>query len=642
MVATIRQALCDNPTGSVLAFLPGQGEIHYCAAALQQWITDSGITGIQLHPLYGNLSIEAQQNAIATPAGAQAGERKVVLATNIAETSLTIEAVEVVVDSGLQRVARFDPVTGMSGLHTVRISRASSEQRAGRAGRLRPGKCYRLWSAEQQQQLAAHGVAEILSTDLAPLALQLLQWGIDNPTELRWLDPPPPGPWQQALDLLHSLGAIDRRGAAQVLNPHGIAMSALPAHPRLAHMLVQGATSGHSHTASLLAALLSERDPFRDEPDIARRLEMLDGKAACPARHKGWCSRARELARRLHRQLDKMQRPRDSTNYRVSASQLVGYLLACAYPDRIARRRHSGGYQLANGRSAGLVGVHALGKQRWLAVAEVSSVAGGKGDLIRSAAILDEALFDSALQAMVSSKDVAQWDRKAGRFVAEQQQRIGALVLHRQALIEVPLAAKRQALVDYLRAEKLRPLPWKDEQRQWLARVELLRSIEPAQGWPNFSEQCLLERLDDWLGPYLDSVTLLQNFSKLDLGGILEAQLSYQQGQRLQQLAPTRFEVPSGSAIKIDYSASPPVLAVKLQEMFGCEQTPTVAGGKVALVVHLLSPAGRPLQVTQDLAGFWQSSYHDVKKEMKGRYPKHPWPDDPLIAKPTRHAKPRR
>jgi ATP-dependent helicase HrpB len=226
--------------------------------------------------------------------------------------------------------------------------------------------------------------------------------------------------------------------------------------------------------------------------------------------------------------------------------------------------------------------------------------------------------------------------------VAEQQQCIGALVLRRQTPVEVPLAAKRRALIDYLRTEKLSPLSWKDEQRQWCARVELLRLVEPEQGWPNLSEQGLLDRLDDWLGPYLDPVTLLQNFSKLDLGTILEAQLSYAQSRRLQQLAPARFKVPSGSDIKIDYSVSPPILAVKLQEMFGCEQTPTVASGRVALVVHLLSPAGRPLQVTQDLAGFWQSSYHDVKKEMKGRYPKHPWPDDPLIAKPTRHAKPRR
>ena len=642
MIATIKLALGENPNSSLLAFLPGQGEIHYCAAALQQWLTDSGIAGIQLHPLYGNLSIEAQQSAIAAPAGAQSGTRKVVLATNIAETSLTIEAVDVVVDSGLARVARFDPVTGMSGLHTVRISRASSEQRAGRAGRLRPGKCYRLWSAEQQQQLAAHGVAEILSADLAPLALQLLQWGIDDPAELQWLDPPPPGPWQQALDLLHSLGAIDRRGAAQVLNTHGIAMSQLPAHPRLSHMLLRGSACGHSHTAALMAALLSERDPLRDEPDITQRLEILDDKASCPARHKAWQSRTRELATRLQRQLGSMNRPQVTTSYLVNATQLPGYLLACAYPDRVARRRHSGGYQLANGRSANLVGVHVLGKQRWLAVAEVSSVAGGKGDLIRSAAMLDPVLFDSALQEMVTLDDVAQWDRKAGRFLAEQQQRIGALVLRRQTLAEVPLAARRQALIEYLRAENLRPLPWQEEQRQWCARVELLRSLEPAQGWPNLSQQGLLDRLDGWLGPYLDQVRILQNFSKLDLGAILEAQLSWEQRQRLQQLAPARFNVPSGSAIKIDYTASPPVLAVKLQEMFGCEQTPAVANGKVALVVHLLSPAGRPLQVTQDLAGFWQSSYHDVKKEMKGRYPKHPWPDDPLVAKPTRHAKPRR
>ncbi len=642
VVATIQQALRDNPRSSILAFLPGQGEIRRCAGALQGWINDSGISGVQLRPLYGNLSIEEQQRAIAPLTGGQAGEQKVVLATNIAETSLTIEGVDVVVDSGLVRVARFDPVTGMTGLHTVRISKASSEQRAGRAGRLRPGKCYRLWSAQQQQQLAAHGVAEILAADLAPLALQLLQWGIDEPADLKWLDAPPRGPWQQALDLLAALGAIEMRGDTRVLNAHGEAMGELPAHPRLAHMLLCGAASGQAAEAARLASLLSERDPFQDDSDIGQRLEILAGAAACPARHKAWKARTRELAARFEQQLGRRQGSRMTPGYILKKEQLPGYLLACAYPDRIARKRHSGGYQLANGRSANFASVHALGKQRWLAVAEISSVAGGKGDLIRSAAALDETLFESALLDEVVEQTVAHWDRRAGRFVAERQRRIGSLVLNRETMSELPLDAKREALIEYLRHELLRPLPWKAEHKQWCARVELLRSLDTDFEWPDVSHEGLLERLDDWLGPWLDPVTLLQDFGKLDLTAILDARLSWDQQQRLQRMAPTRLEVPSGSSIRIDYSTSPPVLAVKLQEMFGCEQTPTLADGKLALVVHLLSPAGRPLQVTQDLAGFWLSSYHEVKKEMKGRYPKHPWPDDPLLAIATRHTKKRR
>jgi ATP-dependent helicase HrpB len=323
----------------------------------------------------------------------------------------------------------------------------------------------------------------------------------------------------------------------------------------------------------------------------------------------------------------------------VPVAQVCAYLLACAYPDRIARRRHSGGYQLANARSAGFNGTPALSRHRWLAVAEVSSMAGGASDVIRSAAALDETLFDSALQALVSEQTVAHWDRKAGRFIAERQRRIGALVLQREALDAVPAEAKRTALIEYLRSEDLKPLPWTAELRQWCARVSLLRSLEPAAGWPDVSPQGLIDRLDDWLGPWLDPVSSLQGLGKLDLQAILSSQLAWEKQQELQRLAPTRFEVPSGSSIRIDYTASPPVLAVKLQEMFGCEQTPSVADGRVALLVHLLSPAGRPLQITQDLAGFWRSSYHDVKKEMKGRYPKHPWPDDPLVAPPTRHTK---
>ncbi|WGZ96267.1 MAG: ATP-dependent helicase HrpB [Candidatus Thiothrix putei] len=640
MVATLRQALSDNPDSSILAFLPGQGEIHRTTEALGEWLVERRIRGVHLRPMYGNLTLDEQQQAIAPLTAAHAGERKVVLATNIAETSLTIEGVDVVVDSGLVREARFDPGTGMTGLHTTRISRASSTQRAGRAGRLAPGVCYRLWTESQQEQLAAHNTPEILRADLAPLALQLLQWGVDDPAELRWLDVPPSGLWQQALDLLETLGAIQRKGKATVLTAHGQVMCNLPVHPRLAHLLICGAQAGHLNAAANLASLLSERNPFsQDNPDISHPLEILAGTSRCPYQQQDWLQRTRQLANQFVEQIRSQKLPESGVSFLLPATQINGYLLACAYPDRIARRRHSGGYQLANGRSADLPDKHALGNQAWLAIAEVSSMVGKSSDTIRSAAALDDKLFASALADQVREQTVVEWDNKAGRFIAEAQQKIGALVLQRKALQAVPSEAKSTALIGFIRKQGLDVLPWQAEQEQWCARINLLRSVEPERHWPDVSRANLLTTLEEWLAPYLNAVNVLGDFKKLDLTTILSGLLPWDMQQRLEQLAPKSLEVPSGHSIAIDYSQSPPVLAVKLQEMFGCQQTPTIANDRVALLVHLLSPAGRPLQITQDLAGFWRTSYHEVKKDMKGRYPKHPWPDDPLQAIATRKVK---
>ncbi len=639
MVAALRQAVLDNPDSSILAFLPGQGEIHRTTGALGEWLLERKLRDVQLHPLYGNLTLEEQQQAIA-PLPAHSGGRKVVLATNIAETSLTIEGVDVVVDSGLVREARFDPGTGMTGLHTTRISSVSSIQRAGRAGRLAPGKCYRLWTEGQQEQLAAQSTPEILRADLAPLVLQLLQWGIDDPAGLSWLDKPPIGPWQQALELLETLGAITHQGTAVVLTAHGQTMAGLPMHPRLAHLLVCGKQAGHLSTAANLAGLLSERNPFsHDNPDLGLPLDMLAGKAKCLAPQQGWLQRTRQLVQQFEATIRSQVLP-TGVGYLLPPAQVHGYLLACAYPDRVARRRHSGGYQLANGRSADLPDKQALGNQAWLAIAEVSSLSGAKSDTIRAAVALDESLFSGALAGLVQAHTVVEWDNKTGRFIAEEQHRIGALVWQRKALPSVPAAAKSSTLVGFIRKQGLEVLPWQAEQVQWCARVNLLRTLEP-QHWPDVSRPHLLATLEDWLAPYLEAVNGLADFKKLDLGSILNTLLPWDKQQRLEQLAPQQLEVPSGHAIAIDYSQTPPVLAVKLQEMFGCQQTPTLANGKVALIVHLLSPAGRPLQITQDLAGFWRTSYHDVKKDMKGRYPKHPWPDDPLQAVATRKTKQR-
>jgi len=635
VVSTTIKSLQENEDSSILIFLPGQGEIRRATDELTGALTRNHVQNIQLRPLFGNLSIEEQALAIAPLENPD--DRKIVLATNIAETSLTIDGVDVVIDSGLAREPVFDPATGMTRLQTVKISKASSIQRAGRAGRLRPGICYRLWSSDQQEHLAQHTTPEIMKADLASLALQLLQWGVSDPAELSWLDHPPTGPWQQALALLDSLGATVTIDNHLALTHHGEMMSSLPVHPRLSHLLIRSAELGHQQIGTLLASLLSDRDPFDDRPDIGDRLDILTGVAACPARYRGWARRTEQLAQQFDQNLG--QHHIKQNDHNVSITQVPGLLIACAYPDRIARRRHSGGYQLANGRSASLTGNSSLVRSSWLAVAEVSGSTRSQGDTIRSAALLDPELFDSALKDLVSDQTIADWDKKNKRFVAEQRSMIGALILNRKKLDSVPAEAKQVALIAHIRQQGLGLLPWTPELRQWQAKIILIKRYLPDDNWPDVTDNNLLATLEHWLGPYLQVISLLSDFKKLDLKAILKSALSWEQSQQMGELTPSRLNVPSGSSITIDYIPSPPVLAVKLQEMFGCVETPEIIGGKVPLLIHLLSPAGRPLQVTQDLAGFWQTSYHEVKKDMKGRYPKHPWPDDPLTAIPTRKTK---
>ncbi|MCB1672898.1 MAG: ATP-dependent helicase HrpB [Gammaproteobacteria bacterium] len=638
-VTAILGALADNPDSSILVFLPGQGEIRRVEDSLAIALQSRRISDVKLRALYGNLSLEEQQAAIA-PA-ANPGERKVVLATNIAETSLTIEGVDVVIDSGLAREPVFDPTSGMTRLHTRRISQSSSIQRMGRAGRLRPGKCYRLWSKSQQDQLAPHATPEILNADLAPVALQLLQWGIDDPDELAWMDPPGRGPWLQAVALLTNLGAIVDSDNGLRLTEHGTQMAGLAVHPRLAHMLLCGQSIGRADTASLLASILSDRDPFgRDTPDMNDRLDILTEQSTCPNQHRGWFRRSHQLAEQFRAQISGLKIEPDAQL--IKHDQVTGYLIACAYPDRIARRRHAGGFQLANGRGVSLAGNHSLGESKWLAVAEVGGSARSKGDTIHSAAALDATLFDSLLADQIASNTVVEWDGKTKRFIAEERQEIGALILSRSKLSEVPADAKQEALIKTIQTSGLEILPFTRELRQWQARVELVRTTTGNTDWPEVSDQHLLASLKDWLGPYLEPINLLSHFKKLDLQSILTSLLTWEQNQQLNVLAPQRLQVPSGSSYALDYTATPPVLAVKLQEMFGCIDTPTVLNGQVPVTVHLLSPAGRPLQVTQNLASFWDNSYQDVRKEMKGRYPKHPWPEDPRNAVPTGRAKPRR
>jgi len=638
-VATTLQALAEHPESSILVFLPGQGEIRAVEASLNIELRNRKISGVHLLPLYGNLSLQAQQAVIAPVA--KPGERKIVLATNIAETSLTIEGVDVVIDTGFAREPVFDPTTGMTRLHTRKISQASSTQRMGRAGRLRPGKCYRLWSKSQQDQMAPHATPEILSADLATVALQLLQWGINDPMEITWLDPPASGPWLQAVSLLLRLGAIIKGDNGLQLTDHGTQMAGLAVHPRLAHMLICGQSIGHADIASLIASILSDRDPLgRDTPDMNDRIDILLGKSKCPNQHRGWFHRSHQLAEKFSAQIKQLVTA--TVMNPLKRHQVSGYLIACAYPDRIARRRHSGGFQLSNGRGASIPGNHALEQSKWLAVAEVGGMERSKGDMIRSAVTLDETLFESLLSEQVTNNTIVEWDSKTNRFIAEQRQQIGDLVLSRNKLAKVPPEAKKEVLIKYVQTSGLDTLPFTAELRQWQARVELVRTTTGNKTWPNVSSEHLLASMNDWLGPYLEAINLLSHFKKLDLKSILSALLTWKQNKQLNALAPQRMQVPSGSSYAIDYTTAPPVLAVKLQEMFGCIDTPAVLNGQVALTVHLLSPAGRPLQVTQDLAGFWQTSYQDVRKDMKGRYPKHPWPEDPQNAAPTRRTKPRR
>ncbi|MBB6342450.1 ATP-dependent helicase HrpB [Pseudomonas fluvialis] len=636
VVQTVLQALSDEP-GSLLVFLPGQAEIRRVAEQLESNL--AGRADVLLCPLHGELDLSAQRAAIEP---APAGQRKVVLATNIAETSLTIDGVRVVVDAGLARVPRFDPASGMTRLDTQRIARASATQRAGRAGRLEPGVCYRLWSQNQHDQLAAYGEAEILQADLAGLALQLARWGVE-PSELAWLDVPPPAAFAQARDLLTRLGALDERG---VLMAHGQAMAELPAHPRIAHLLLRGQALELGALAADLAALLSERDILRGAgADLHSRMSLLAGESRAARGAQGGVQRARQLARQFRSYL---RGKADEAVPDPEHPRWLGCLLAFAYPDRIARQRRAGGaeYRLANGRAALFAEADALMKHEWLVIADLGSRQGQREERIYLAADLEPALFDAELAEQVRELDVLDWDEREGVLRAERQRKVGELVLDSRALPQLDEAARGRALLALVRRKGLELLAWTPELRQWQARIALLRRLDlqhkGESEWPDLSDAALRDSLEDWLLPYLGKVSRLSHFANLDLPAMLATLLPWPLPQRLDELAPKALAVPSGSRIAIDYSEQPPVLAVRLQELFGLAETPRIAGGRQSVLLHLLSPARRPVQVTQDLASFWANTYAEVKKDLKGRYPKHYWPDDPLIAEPTARAKPRK
>jgi ATP-dependent RNA helicase HrpB len=638
MARTIAQAIEHDP-GDILAFLPGQAEIR----RTQQQLEEQGLPRhVTVLPLFGDLSA-ADQDAALRPA--EAPRRKIVLATNIAETSLTIEGVRVVVDSGLARRARFDPATGMSGLETVRISRASADQRRGRAGRLGPGVCYRLWSESEHAALAAQTAPEIAEADLAPVALELAEWGIVDPRKLRWLDAPPAATFAQARDLLRSLEAVDAQGR---ITAHGRALARLGTHPRLAHMIVRGAELGLQRLALEIAAVLGERDLLRwsanrRNADLRLRIEALrrgrvdDPHIAADARVEGG---ARQRALRSMEILERQAGFQTGGNT-ANTDADIGRLLAFAYPDRIAQSRGAGGrYLLSGGRGARLIDAQSIAQAEFLVVADLD--AGDREALIRLAAPVTRAALEADCAALIEHRERFEWDAREQAVVAQDERWLGAIRLGERRQENPDSARVTSALLTGIRELGLEALPWTREARALRERLGFAREFDtrPQQPWPDVGDAMLLATLDTWLAPWLSGMSRRDHLARLDMTGILAALLDWNQRQRLDEIAPTHLQVPSGSRIPIDYSAAPTV-AVRLQEVFGLAVTPAVGGGRVPLTLQLLSPAHRPVQVTKDLASFWARGYAEVKKELKGRYPKHYWPDDPTTAVATARARPR-
>jgi ATP-dependent helicase HrpB len=646
VASVVRRALADDD-GDVLVFLPGAAEIRRLETLL------AGVSpspGVYVTPLFGNLSQEAQDRAIEP---SPPGTRKIVLSTSIAETSLTIEGVRIVVDGGLMRVPRFSARSGMTRLETVRVTRASADQRRGRAGRVAPGVCYRLWSEHEEQHLAPHTRPEILDADLAPLALELAEAGIADPAELRWLDPPPPAAMAQARGLLTQLGALDRDGR---ITAHGRSMARLPLHPRLAHMLLAATTLGHGALACDVAALLADRDIFRvdagapGDADLTLRLDALAdaGRGARPITRahgatidRGALHRAHAVARdlRAHLGLDSSLAPRAS-------SLAPGVLLAFAYPDRIAQRRTTqddrgaaaGRFLLRNRVGAAFPSPQALAAEPYVVVADLGGQPPEGRIYLAAALSLEE--IEQHFTDQIERELLVAWDEAAGLVRARERDRLGALVLRERAVTTPDPAAVAAALLGAIAQNALRDLPWTDAARQLQQRIAFMHHLDPT--WPDVSDAALAATVSDWLGPHVYGLTRRDELRRLDLPGILLGMLGWERRSTLDELAPSHVGVPSGSRIRVDY-ANPhsPVLAVRLQELFGLTETPRVGRGRVPLTLHLLSPAQRPVQVTTDLAGFWRTGYFEVRKELKGRYPKHYWPDDPLEAVPTRHVRPK-
>lgn len=621
MADAVLRALRADP-GSVLAFLPGQGEIRRVAGLL----ADRVDAATEIAPLYGSLTPAEQDRAVAP---ALPGRRKVVLATSIAETSLTIQGVRIVVDSGLSRVPVYEPGLGLTRLVTARASRASVDQRRGRAGRTEPGICHRLWSEAATSALEPFTRPEILAADLSGLLLDAAAWGVVDPTVLAFLDPPPAPALTEARAMLRDLGAIEADGR---LTETGRALRALPLPPRLARMVVTAAGQGQARAASDLAAVLVERGLGGDETDVGHRVERF-------ARDRGQrATDMRRLAQTWARQAEGFAR----TPRAVSGMDLTeaGPLLALAYPDRIARGRgRDGEFVMANGRAGRVEPASALAREPFLVVADITGTAANARILAAAPISLEaiEALFPDRIEAATQ----VTFDRGARALRARSLRRLGALTLGERTL-PIPADDASAAILSRGIAEiGLQALPWTPALTQWRARLAFLRAADPAT-WPDLSDAHLTETVTAWLAPEIVGRTGLDAIGADDLGRALQAQLPWDLRARLDAEAPTHVEVPTGSRIPLDYGAEGgPVLAVRVQELFGLERHPSIAGGRIPLVLHLLSPASRPIQITRDLPGFWRGSWSAVRAEMRGRYPRHPWPEDPVAEPPTRRVKPR-
>ncbi|MBD1396367.1 ATP-dependent helicase HrpB [Pontibacter sp. JH31] len=625
---TIRKTLLEETEGDVLVFLPGMGEMRRVAQQLEDRLPPA----TDLHLLHGDLPLSKQMAAIQP---APAGRRKIVLATSIAETSLTIEGVKIVVDGGFARVPRFIPRTGLTTLVTIPVSKAAADQRRGRAGRLGPGVCYRLWSTADQLQLPVRQDPEICEADLSGLALELAIWGIKDTNTLQWLDSPPAAAISLARELLLRLNALDRAGNA---TPHGKAIANMGLTPRLGHLVIRGRELGMTDSACALAALLAERDIIKSMqvpagapmPDLMLRLELLAGKRP----HTPGFSRDENALRRVQDQAQhlrqRLREPKSSIR-----PEDAGLLTALAYPDRIAQRETSGRVRLVTGQRASLP-TELFGEADYYGIAHLDS--GAHPRILLAAPLGKEDLLQHFHDQLEELKEV-RWDSASERVVARRIIRLGALVLEEKAISNPDPEQMAAALLQALQDKGIDRLPWSDEARRTRQRFAFLHQLQPGN-WPDVSDEVLAEGIAEWLLPHLSGLRTMEQVARLDLNQILLATLSWEQQQEMNRLAPTHLEVPSGSRIALDYSdPSSPVLAVRLQEVFGLLDTPRIGGGKVPLLIHLLSPASRPVQVTRDLRSFWSNGYFEVRKDLRGRYPKHHWPEDPLTAPPTRGIK---
>jgi ATP-dependent helicase HrpB len=612
--------------GGILAFLPGEGEIARTLRELERLRDDPGL---DIRPLYGALSAADQDAAIRPSAR---GVRKIVLATSIAETSITIEDVRIVVDCGLQRLPQYDAATGFSKLVTVPVSIASADQRRGRAGRVAPGVCYRLWEEARTRSLRPYAQPEILTSDLAPFALSLAQWGVGDPRSLCLLDQPPSAAFAEARALLTRLEALDAGGR---LTAHGRQLAGFGAHPRLAHMMIRASERGDGASAAAVAAILNERDIMRlgrgaRDADLRTRLSILVERGHHDDMDRGAVVRAREQAAQWRRQL------RASGEV---APEAAGRMVALAFPERVAQNRGKGGFKTAAGRGAIVETGDPLSREQFLAIAALD---GGEANAtIHLAAPISAQDLEELFATQIDETEVIGWDASEKAAVARVERRFGAIVLKARQLTGKSHAQSTAAVLQGIRQMGLEALPWSDAAAKLRARLSFVAAIDTDADWPDVTDSSLLDTLEQWLEPFLNGVTRAAQFSRIDTHAALAALLSWDMTKRLDALAPASLVVPSGSVVPIDYGPAEPVLAVRLQEVFGWTETPRIGGGRVPLLLHLLSPARRPVQVTKDLKNFWANGYKDVKKDLKGRYPKHFWPDDPWTAEATARAKPR-